>query len=715
MKKFNLKPSPSSLRQIFALTETLNPSQKEAVLHLGSPLLIIAGAGSGKTKTLVHRVAKLVLDGISPERILLLTFTRKAANEMTKRATTLLDDRCRGIQGGTFHAFAQSILKVHAPKLGFSTQFTIADRGDSEDILSLIRKNLGLNKLDKRFPQKKALSAIIGKVRNTASSISAILNKDYPQFSVYEREIETIMIQYAIQKKTMNVMDYDDLLLLLLDLLKTNEETAKFYQQKFKHILVDEYQDTNSIQASIVQYLAGLNPNITVVGDDCQSIYSFRGANFKNIISFPDLFLNTKIIKLEENYRTIQPILNLTNAVIGQAREKYDKSLFSSKNVGEKPAYIETKSENEQSQFVCQKILELRENGTDLNEIAVLVRSGWQSNDLEIELKSHNIPFVKYGGFKFVETAHVKDVVAYLKIAFNPLDQLSWRRVLSLIDGIGPKTITTIIGEINKNLHDPSSALKLFSKKKFYKELTALIYLILSPNNHERTAEAWMTIVMEFYRPIFQLQYDDYTKRKNDLDSLEAISSRFPTLEKFLTDLSLDPPNSSQTESLPESQDDEKITISTIHSAKGLEWTCVFILSLIDGYLPSFQSLGDIHQIEEERRLLYVALTRAKDYLFLMKPHLDSPKGGYYAYQGMQFSKLSRFLDRDDYKDSLMERWSLTSEDDDPFDDSATNANTCESEGIPFEQQQSRANSQSNASVSRTIHKPSLGKKKYFF
>ncbi|MBT5953106.1 UvrD-helicase domain-containing protein [bacterium] len=713
MKKFILKQSPSSLRQISALTETLNQSQKEAVLHLGSPLLIIAGAGSGKTKTLVHRVAKLVLDGIAPEQILLLTFTRKAANEMTKRATTLLDQRCRSIKGGTFHAFAQSILKEHAPKLGFSTQFTIADRGDSEDILSLIRKNLGLNKLDKRFPQKKALSSIIGKARNTATPISAILNRDYPQFSVYEREIENIMHQYASQKKIMNVMDYDDLLLLLLELLKTNEETAKYYQQTFKHILVDEYQDTNSIQASIVQYLAGSNPNITVVGDDCQSIYSFRGANFKNIISFPELFPNTKIIKLEENYRTIQPILNLTNAVIGQAREKYDKSLFSSKTLGEKPAYIETKSENEQSQFVCQKILELRENGTELKEISVLVRSGWQSNDLEIELKAHNIPFVKYGGFKFVETAHVKDVVSYLKLAFNPLDQLSWRRVLSLIDGIGPKTITTIIGEINKNLHAPTSALKPFSKKKYFKELTALIYLIFSPNGHDRTAEEWMTSVLEFYRPIFQLQYDDYTKRKNDLDSLETISSRFPTLEKFLTDLSLDPPDSSQTESLPESQDDEKITISTIHSAKGLEWTCVFVLSLIDGYLPSFQSLGDINQIEEERRLLYVALTRAKDHLFLMKPHIDTHKGGYYAYQGMQFSKLSRFLDRDDYKDILMERWSLTTEDQDPFDGMDANTHAHPTEIIDFDQEHDGNNEQIKQTFPKS--KPSQGKKKYFF
>jgi DNA helicase-2/ATP-dependent DNA helicase PcrA len=396
-----------------------------------------------------------------------------------------------------------------------------------------------------------------------------------------------------------------------------------------------------------------------VVGDDSQSIYSFRGASFKNIIEFPTLFEATKVIKLEQNYRSSQPILNLTNALIEKAREKYSKTLFTQRPDGELPVYIDAADENTQSRFVAQKILELRETGIPLNEMAVLFRSGWHSNDLEVELQSRNIPFQKFGGFKFVETAHVKDLLSYLRLIQNPADIVSWSRVLQLVDGVGAKTIGQFL-KIVPALRRQATMPDPFIGKKYSHDLQTLISLVLRTDS--QTPSQLLDLALTHYLPMFRLKYDDYSKRITDLDSLKNIAARYPSLDRFLSEISLEPPDQTQVDATASDYEDERITLSTIHSAKGLEWKAVFLISVVDGYLPSFQSLGDLAQLEEERRLLYVALTRAKDHLFIIKPNLDAASGNFHRFPGITFSKLSRFLDDYQLLDDLAEKWVLKDE-----------------------------------------------------
>ncbi|RAP29548.1 hypothetical protein DID76_03945 [Candidatus Marinamargulisbacteria bacterium SCGC AG-414-C22] len=634
----------------------LNDQQAEAVFFGDGPLLLIAGAGSGKTKTLVHRVARLIHDGVAPEQILLLTFTRKAAEEMLTRAANILDDRCANVSGGTFHAFAHLALRKYASYIGFDPEFTIMDRGDSEDLIQRIRKEKGLAQGDKRFPKKGTITSVIGKAINTNKSIEHVLGADYPQFLPFTEEIQQIAIAYEHQKRDMHVMDYDDLLVKLVELLTKNPDIQQKFRAFYRYILVDEYQDTNSIQANLIKSLINDQQNIMVVGDDSQSIYSFRGAHFENIMQFPTLFPAAKIIKLEQNYRSTQPILKLTNAVIERARNKFTKHLFSTNESNIKPKLIETDSDNEQSSFISKKILELREEGIPLSKIAILMRSGWHSNDLELELKSANIPFVKMGGFKFIETSHIKDVVCYFRVLYNPSDIISWNRLLLMFEGCGPGAAKKITDDIKQNKQDLSLVLPKHINKKYTKQLQTLLQFICTPNLKQAAPKDILSIIYKVYAEQFKLKYDDFQKRQSDLDSFEGICERFESLEKLLTEMSLDPPTESQVDTIPGDNEDEKLCLSTIHSAKGLEWHTVFLLSAVDGYLPSFQSLGDLGQLEEERRLMYVALTRAEQELFIMKPNLDLSKSNYYRFSGMQFSKLSRFLDDHNIIDDFAEK-----------------------------------------------------------
>jgi DNA helicase II / ATP-dependent DNA helicase PcrA len=640
----------------------LNPSQKQAAEFTEGPLLVIAGAGSGKTKTLVFRVAKLIDDGVAPESILLLTFTRKAAQEMLKRATTILDHRCNNVGGGTFHAFAVTILRQYSEAIGYDNQFTIMDRSDQEDLVGQIRKEKSELLDKKRFPKKGTLLTIISKSVNTERTINQIVTNEFPQFFSFITEIEEIAGQYQKNKKEFKVMDYDDLLINLHLLLTTNPEIQQKLQEKYHYIMVDEYQDTNYVQSDIIRALTNKNNNIMVVGDDSQSIYSFRGADFKNIINFPQLFEGTQVVKLEENYRSTQPILNLTNAIISHAKEKYAKELYTKLPGDRKPQFIDTKDDNSQSKFVCKEILQQREKGIALSDIAVLMRSGWHSNDLEIELQAHGIPFIKYGGFKFVEASHVKDLVALLRVIFNPTDKVSWNRLLILIDGLGAaganKISTTIITHLQSRT--PIS-LEHVKTKKYFNDLDQLLRLIFSTESTDKpsvVAEKALT----WYKPVFEYNYDDFKKRQSDLDSLEGIAERFDSLEEFLTDLSLDPPESTQIDTYATNQEEDKLVLSTIHSAKGLEWDTVFLISSVDGYLPSFQSLEDLAQLEEERRLMYVALTRAQTNLYIVKPNLTNASSNYYRFSGLQFSKPSRFLDEynliEDYTEQTKEGFS---------------------------------------------------------
>lgn len=632
--------------------QELNPSQLEAVESIDGPHLIIAGAGSGKTRILVYRVANLVQKGVRPDEILLLTFTRKAAQEMLHRASQLLDERCAKVSGGTFHSFANSILRKYAAVFQIANNFSILDQSDAEDTVNLLRTQLGYHKFKERFPRKKAILEVISKSINKSENLESVLYNEYPQFIEWSQEVKKIRDAYTGYKLSKSLLDYDDLLVYLKDLLLKHDNIRCSLSRKYRYIMVDEYQDTNKLQAQIVYLLASEHKNVMVVGDDSQSIYSFRGANFKNIIDFPKIFKDTKIIKLEENYRSIQPILNLTNEVIKNADEKFEKTLFTRKKGTNLPVFVDAQDENAQSKYIADKILELREKGAELKDIAVLFRSGWHSNDLEIELTNRNIPFIKYGGQKFVEAAHIKDIISYLRIASNIFDAVSWHRALLLTKGVGPKIAQRVINEVivNKNFDKNS---KLIQK---FKAVVDLFELLKNVDLATDAPAKLIRMFLKYYEPLLKNKYDDFNKRLNDLDSLERIASRYDSLEKFLTDMALDPPEKNIIEAGRKDKDDSILTLSTIHSAKGLEWHSVFIIYCAEGHLPSYLSLENKEQIEEERRLFYVALTRAKENLFLLKPHIDRSPRSYFGTSGSVFTQVSRFLLEGNIIDKFVER-----------------------------------------------------------
>ncbi|MBM3701105.1 MAG: ATP-dependent helicase, partial [Actinobacteria bacterium] len=459
-----------------------------------------------------------------------------------------------------------------------------------------------------------------------------------------------------------SILDYDDLLIYLEKILSQNEDIRKKVSTFYKYIMIDEFQDTNKLQAKISYLLASEHKNIMVVGDDSQSIYSFRGANFKNIMDFPQKFPDAAIIKLEQNYRSTQPILDFTNRIIHFAKEKYDKSLYTKKEGQGRPVFIETENENYQSRFIIQRVLELREEGVQLQDMAVLFRSSWQSMDLEVELNTHNIPYVIYGGIKFSEAAHIKDVLSFLKVSYNPMDSVSWTRALLLIEGIGPKTA----GEITSKIVEDGAGIGFLKNEghRNKKYSTSLIHLqeVLNftgrPDGGISFAEKLKSVI-DFYTPLLKEKYDDFNRRLDDLSSLENIASRYKDIESFLSDLTLEPVDESQLKVNPEDAEDEKLILSTIHSAKGLEWHTVFIIFLIDGYLPSSYSLNSSEEIEEERRLLYVASTRAKENLYLLKPQAGRFSGNFFDPSFMRFSQASRFLKEGDILDNYVEKWVL--------------------------------------------------------
>ncbi|HSV43863.1 MAG TPA: ATP-dependent helicase, partial [Candidatus Bathyarchaeia archaeon] len=513
----------------------LNPQQRQAVFSTKGPYLVIAGAGSGKTRVLVYRTAHLVEQKIDPQSILLLTFTRRAAGEMLERASAILDERCQKVSGGTFHSFANMILRRYASLQGLPEHFTILDEADAETLVNRIRGDMGLAKLDKHFPRKGTILDIISKSVNKCAEVESVIAEEYPQFLEWSGQIEQVKQAYQHAKRESALLDFDDLLIGLRNLLETHEDLRNKLSQRYQYIMVDEYQDTNKIQADIVRLLASMHDNVMVVGDDSQSIYSFRGAHFKNIIDFPRVFPGTTVITLEENYRSSQPILDLTNEVILCARERFEKSLFTRREGSRRPVYRDTLNENSQSKYIVQQIQQLQKQGVALGEMAVLFRSGWHSNDLEIELASWGIPFVKYGGYKFVESAHVKDVIAYLKIIQNPRDEVSWSRVLTMMPGIGPKTAAAIIKEVTAK-----GSLDLDEKRfKSSADLRRLFEFLKGIDAANQSVMEILDAVLQFYHPFLMDQYDDYDKRANDLESLQKIVERFQSLEQFLADMTL--------------------------------------------------------------------------------------------------------------------------------------------------------------------------------
>ncbi|PLX49552.1 MAG: ATP-dependent helicase [Desulfobacteraceae bacterium] len=572
----------------------LNPSQLEAVNFTEGPLLVIAGAGSGKTRTLTYRVARLVEEGVLPGSILLLTFTRKASQEMLRRATQLLDDRCKGVAGGTFHSFAYAILRKYAHKIGFENGFSIIDRADSEDLISMMRKKMtGVSKSGS-LPRKQTLANIFSRAVNKDMPVEDIVLNDYPQFMRHLEAIHEMSKAYQRQKAEHNFMDYDDLLIYLEMLLKKNNDVRDNICKTYQFLMVDEYQDTNKIQAEIIYLLAGTHENVMVVGDDSQSIYAFRGANFENIMRFSEIFPKARTIQLEENYRSVEPILKLTNVIIERATRKYSKVLFTQKPGGALPLLIKAKSENSQSRFVAEKIQKLHDSGVPLNQIAVLFRASFHSFDLEIELAREGIPFVKVGGFKFVESAHIKDVLGHLKALFNPYDRISWYRILLLLDNIGPKTALNIYETILAEKSEYTGFVKTKLKAGRSRGLDKLKHLFSDMKSRPMTVAQMGEAVVKYYLPILKKKYDDHPKRTRDLEHLVNIMERYPNLEPFLTDMALEPPNTSLNDTLLNGDPaDDRLILSTVHSAKGLEWHTVFIIWALDGRFPSIHALHD--------------------------------------------------------------------------------------------------------------------------
>jgi DNA helicase-2/ATP-dependent DNA helicase PcrA len=633
----------------------LNEAQYEAATTVEGPLLIIAGAGTGKTRTLVYRVAHLIDIGVDPRSILLLTFTRRAAEEMLRRASVLIDNRCSQVAGGTFHSFANLVLRQYGRSIQLSPSFTIMDRPDSEDAIQLLRTEMGLNNKDKRFPRKQTVAEIFSMALNKQTTIPDLVEREYPHLLDSLDDLLALYEHYVGYKSTKALLDYDDLLTKLRDLLANHETVRRRLSQIYQFIMVDEYQDTNHLQARIVRLLATEHDNVAVVGDDAQSIYSFRGANFRNIMDFPDIFSNTRIIKLEENYRSTQPILNLTNEIIHRAQERYEKKLYTRKREGETPILVQAESEQMQSRFVCQKILELREEGVPLWDIAVLFRSSFHSFDLELELARHNIPFVKRGGFQFMETTHIKDLLAHLRVLANPQDVISWNRVLLLLEGVGPQMSQKIVRWVVEG-NRPSERLRSFEARgKIALGLKTLAQVLQATAEAERPAEQ-AQYFMQYYVPILKRRHpEDHPKRLKDLEHFLGITERYRSLDRLLSDMALEPPNDSVAGVLAVDPDEGPVVLSTIHSAKGLEWHSVFIIWALEGRFPSFYNISSDEELEEERRLLYVASTRAKENLFISYPIKVFDRG-----LRMVLSRPSQFIEG--ISEDLLEPMSLVDE-----------------------------------------------------
>jgi DNA helicase-2/ATP-dependent DNA helicase PcrA len=618
------------------ILEKLNPAQREAVESIEGPVLVIAGAGSGKTRTLTTRLAYLVSLGIPAERILLLTFTRKAAREMITRAEALVGNSCGKVQGGTFHSLCHYMLRQYGYLLGFSPNFTVLDRGDSEDLLNLLKNSLGFPGAKRHAPKKETLATILSKIKNQGKTLEEIITTEYPNFVDLIPQIERLFKEYELYKREHQLMDYDDLLINWLTILKEYPQVREEVGRRYNYIMVDEYQDTNLLQGEIVVYMASSHRNVMAVGDDSQSIYGFRGANYRNIFDFPKHFPEARIIKLEQNYRSTQPILDLANAVIERSKIKYTKVLFTEKKEGPKPILFRARDDHAGSEFVADEILRLtNEEGVPLSQIAVLMRAAFHSYDLELELTKRGIPFVKYGGLKLLESAHIKDVVSILRILVNPYDFLSWNRVLLLLEGVGPRSAERIVNLLKTS--DLESAIFNIKRQFSQPELQKLLNLFQELMGKRLPPLETLSQVLSFYEPIFERTYfEDAHRRERDLESLIALSEKYETLEEFLTDLVLEPIYSSEVEG---ERKEEILTLSTIHSAKGLEWHTVFILSVIEGRFPSSYSLLNPEELEEERRLFYVAVTRAKERLYLIAPLTIYVPG-----EGRTFAKLSRFL-----------------------------------------------------------------------
>ncbi|MGD9981908.1 MAG: ATP-dependent helicase [Hyphomonadaceae bacterium] len=609
--------------------DDLNAEQRAAVEHGLEPLLVIAGAGSGKTKTLSCRVAHLVAQGADPSRILLLTFSRRAASEMIARVSTVMAGDVRIPWAGTFHAIGARLLRELAPVIGVDPEFTIHDRSDSADLMGMVRQELGVATGAKRFPMKGTCLAIYSRVVNADESIGDALAAAFPWCREWEAELKRLFAAYVEAKQKQNVLDYDDLLWLWAEAMH-EPALAREVGARFDHVLVDEYQDTNKLQARILLAMKPDGRGVTVVGDDAQSIYSFRAADVRNILEFPKAFSpEARLVTLEQNYRSTAPILEASNAVIDLAQERYTKNLRTTRSGGAAPKLVSVRDEAAQACYIADNVLEARERGLTLMQQAVLFRAADFSAPVELELAKRDIPFVKFGGLKFLEAAHVKDFLAILRWAQNGGDRIAGFRTLQLIPGVGPAKASRILDAVDemgaygvvRNTAPPAGASEAWEAlKDMLGELRGATW----PGD--------LDLAARWYGPMMNERYDDARVRAGDIEQMLRIGATFGSRTSFLTELTLDPPNSTSDESGPSTKDDDYLILSTIHSAKGQEWKNVFVLNVVDGCMPSDLGAGSTAELEEERRLLYVAMTRAKDELHLITPqrfyHTQQTRGG---------------------------------------------------------------------------------------
>jgi DNA helicase-2/ATP-dependent DNA helicase PcrA len=665
-REYQLQPFQAPVELQINYAAELNEQQYAAVTAPPGPSLVIAGAGSGKTRTLTYRVAWLIEQGVPPERILLLTFTNKAAKEMMRRVGDLLHNDTSALWGGTFHSVGARILRRHADRLGYQPDFTILDREDARELLDACLGAADIDVKATRFPKADVLADIFSMAVNTGRTVAEILAQDYDYFSHLAPQIVALHDAYQARKRAANGMDFDDLLVLWLRLLRDHADVRELYQRRFRFVLVDEYQDTNRLQSDLIDLLAAAHRNVMVVGDDSQSIYAWRGANFRNILEFPKRYPGTKTYKVEINYRSTPEILSVANAAIAANTEQFSKQLTAAKKSGQKPVLVVCGDGNQQAGFIAQRVLELREEGRSLNEMAVLYRSHFHALELQLEFTRRNIPFSITSGIRFFEQAHIKDVAAYLKLVTNPTDELSFKRLAMMLPGIGGKGAEKLWAAFAKEIQSPKSktqsplaeavqgCAKAAPKKaeKAWVQFAVTLSQLEAESVRSQPWEMIRTVIEAGYEDYLQETFANYHNRLEDLEQLASFARTFQSTEEFLTQLSL-LTNIEAEEQDTKSKDDEQVRLSTIHQAKGLEFDVVFVIMLCDGLFPSSRSSESVEGEEEERRLLYVAITRARDELYLSYPLIRATQ----AYGGDAMQIPSRFLK--EIPTELIEEWSL--------------------------------------------------------
>jgi DNA helicase-2/ATP-dependent DNA helicase PcrA len=661
-REYTLQRAPSAATISIDYAAELNPQQYAAVTAPPGPLLVIAGAGSGKTRTLTYRVAYLLENGVEPRNILLLTFTNKAARQMLDRVVNLLPVDATGLWGGTFHSIGNRMLRRHGSAIGFSSGFTIMDREDQKDLLNAVVAGAGIDPKEMRFPKGDVLADIFSFVVNTERPLDELLAEKFPYFLPLLEQIRDVQARYERRKKATNSLDFDDLLEKTLGMLKQNDEIAAHYRRQFQFILVDEYQDTNKIQADFIDLLAAEHQNVMVVGDDAQSIYSWRGANFQNILEFPHRYPKAQVFKIELNYRSVPEILEVANAAIAQNVRQFRKNLSAVRLTNEfKPAVVALNDGSEQAQFVAQRILELRDEGVDLNEIAVLYRAHYHAVELQLELSRRGIPYQITSGIRFFEQAHIKDVAAFIRFVANPRDEVAFKRMVRLLPGIGGKSADTLWNKweqtLNENAvitswNDRMAGMPVSSRaRKSWQQLLDTLDEIAPGGESVAPTEMITSVVEAIYDDYARANFANYELRKEDLSQLAAFARQFKDANEFLSQLALIS-NVDAEASVTQTNEQESVNLSSVHQAKGLEFHTVFVIWLTDGMFPSSRSLETRDAIEEERRLFYVAVTRAKDELYLTYPHMRLNAG-----YGDMFQRPSRFLK--EIPSQLVEDWNV--------------------------------------------------------